>query len=185
MATDDDDQTVNLQASVPFVATPSVEPRVKEPTNKILAWLSIVGRVIAGIAIVATLMTVTFGSLGLGFWSDRSLAPYWSRAPDKATPESEPVATVTTSETAPLPPGSECNQPLVLQRMSVLMQNLSFESSANIGQIFLDKCDRDTEIGFATMESWYRVSQFEKSLAVLDQFPEEARYYSDLATWEL
>lgn len=183
MAANDDDEPVLLQASNPIIDTPTVERREPAPKNRLLAGLLLVIRVIAGVAIVTTLIAVTFGSLGLRFWGDRIGAPGWSQHQETESSRAEPVVPAALPPSAALPPGSECNQPLVLQRMQALMQTLSFDSSANLGQTFLDTCDRDPQIGFATMESWYRISQFEKSLRVLDRFPDEARYYSDLATW--
>ena len=79
---------------------------------------------------------------------------------------------------------NRCNQPAVLEKLRLPMMHMTSESAALFGEQFLNGCDRDAQIGFITMESWYRVSNFGRALAILDRYPEEGGYFSDLATWK-
>lgn len=150
-------------------------------------------RICVGAAIVAFLLYFFFTELGLVRPLQRFQKDSDNQTPARA--RSQPARSfvpnvVKVSSTSPrqlelerLVKSNPCNQPATLELIQSLSEAYDFQAAAQLGENFLSRCDREGQIGFATMESWYRLSEFEKALSVLDRFPDETAYYTDLASW--
>lgn len=177
-----DDEPLVLRAPVERDGVEPFRADLSPPRKTAPSVVGLVVRIGAGALILATLLHLTFGIYGRSLLDDIGAAVSWSQVDERnSQPAAELAPTGNEEQLDRLIKQQACNQPAVLEKMRLLYGRFDFGSAAQLGQGFLDRCDRNAEIGFTTMESWFRVSQFEKAMAVIDRFPDEARYYSDLA----
>jgi clan AA aspartic protease (TIGR02281 family) len=79
--------------------------------------------------------------------------------------------------------GYFCNQPAVQQEILLLHADLDFKPGSDLGDEFLAKCDKDPAIGFLTMQGWYRLTNFNRALATINQFKNEIASDANFASW--